>query len=508
LYQRTTTTLNKAKDNLLASADNPKIGILLVIYVLAWALSHMVSDTNLDPYGDMLENFAWGQSFDWGQAKHPPLVGWITGAWFSVFPVSQISYHILAYSNAALGLAGIYVLGKRLGLARISLAATLVMCLALPYSTLAVKFNANTVLLPVWPWLVVAWLASQSTKGLRGIGFAALLGVLAALSLLGKYYSGVLLLTLGILTLGTFNGRRWLLTPYPWLALLACCVALAPHLYWLSTNDFATFQYVQDQGVGSVDVKQLAKFLLVPVVYWLLAWIAALICFPTRWPSSLWQSGLPKGKGDVLFWLAWLPYLLTLLFGITGFVSLSLPWAIPLGFAFSLLWYRNLSDGASDQTLVVMERRSRNIFLGWLGLVLLLSPVYAWQQGVTGSRNYYLPSQESALMLMALWNESQKDKMDWVAGDYPEAGLVAFYGDPGVRILEQLPVRPSASGAIFCPLGESTKSVWATPCTEAADRWASNREAQVLKIEYTVAKDGFRFFQDIGFRYRVYLYGR
>ena len=467
----------------------------------------MVSDTNLDPYGDMLENFAWGQSFDWGQAKHPPLVGWITGAWFSVFPVSQISYHVLAYSNAALGLAGIYVLGARLGLARISLAATLAMCLALPYSTLAVKFNANTILLPVWPWLVVAWLASQSSRGIRGVGFAALLGVLAALSLLGKYYSGVLLLSLGILTLGTISGRRWLLTPYPWLALLTCCVALAPHLHWLSTNDFATFQYVQDQGVGAIDVKQLGKFLLVPVAYWLLAWIAALICLPARWPASIWQSGLPNGKGDVLFWLAWLPYLLTLLFGITGFVSLSLPWAIPLGFAFSLLWFRNLSREASDQTLVVMEQRSRKIFLGWLCLVLLLSPVYAWQQGVSGNRNYYLPSQESALMLMALWNESQKDELGWVAGDYPEAGLVAFYGDPRTRILEQLPVRPRASGVVFCPLGKVTKPALSTPCTVAADRWASNRAEQVLKIEYTVAKEGFRFFQDIGFRYRVYLYG-
>ncbi|MGK0472264.1 MAG: hypothetical protein ACJAR0_002745, partial [Candidatus Azotimanducaceae bacterium] len=38
----------------------------MAIYVLAWTLSHMVSDTNLDSYGDMLENFAWGQNFDWG----------------------------------------------------------------------------------------------------------------------------------------------------------------------------------------------------------------------------------------------------------------------------------------------------------------------------------------------------------------------------------------------------------------------------------------------------------
>lgn len=503
----------------LTRASNPGISALLVLYVLAWVLSHLVSDTNLDPYGDMLENFAWGQEFAWGNDKHPPLLGWISGMWFSIFPTNQASYHLLAYGNAALGLAGIYVLAGRLGLQKIALAAAVVMSLALPYSTLAVKFNANTILLPLWPWVVVAWLSSQSaglaTQSGKRFLWAGLLGVLAALCLLGKYYSGVLLLSLGIITLATLQGRQWLASPYPWIALTVALLTLAPHLIWLGANDFATFQYVQDQGGGEIDLRQLGKFMLIPVGYWLIAWLAAVFSVPGALPRGLWLSWLPRGRGDVLFWLAWLPFLLTLMFGLTGFVSLSLPWAIPMGFAFSILWYRNLITGASEEVISSVAGRSTKIFMGWLCLVLLLSPIYAWQQGEAGNKNYYLPRQESALMLMSLWQQSQSEPLVWVSGDVPEAGLVAFYGDPEIRILNQAPAQPTAGGVIFCPLGIVQNRVKGevnanppvtTACTQAADHWSAGRAEQVIKAEYSVAKSGLRFFQHIPFRYRVYLY--
>lgn len=505
--------VNKATQ-LLERSANPSIIGLLALYVLVWVVSHLVSDTNLDPYGDMLENFVWGQNFVWGNEKHPPLLGWVTGAWFTLLPINQGSYHLLAYGNAALGLAGIYVLAHRLGLARIALAATLMMSLALPYSTLAVKFNANTILLPLWPWLVVAWLSSQSAQGWKAFLWAGALGVLAALCVLGKYYSGVLLLSLGFITLATLKGRQWLKTPFPWIALFMALIVLAPHLIWLKSNDFASFTYVRDQGGGGVDFGQLAKFLLVPFGYWLIAWIAAVLSVPgsashsweKRLATGLWKSWLPQGRDDVLFWLAWLPFLLTLLFGVSGFVSLSLPWAIPLGFAFSLLWYRNLTDEAVEDVLTATARRSQKIFFGWLCLVLLVSPIYAWQQGNSGHKNYYLPREEAALMLISVWAESQSEPLVWVSGDIPEAGLVAFYGDSNIQILKQTPLKPIAAGVVFCPLGEAAAAAVFTACTEAADRWTARREEQVVKVEYKVAKSGKRFFQHKPFRYRVYLY--
>ena len=65
---------------------------------------------------------------------------------------------------------------------------------------------------------------------------------------------------------------------------------------------------------------------------------------------------MPQGWNDVLFWLAFMPWAITLLFGLSGKVDLSTPWAIPIGYAFSLLWLRNLSG--NDVALQAASSRS------------------------------------------------------------------------------------------------------------------------------------------------------
>jgi hypothetical protein len=109
-------------------------------------------------------------------------------------------------------------------------------------------------------------------------------------------------------------------------------------------------------------------------------------------------------------------------------------------------------------------------------------------------------------MLISFWHERQSGLMHWIAGDYPEVGLVAFYGDANIKIRDSIPARPGQSGAVMCPLGMAALEVASTPCTEAADRWALDKEQKVLTIDYSVSKLGPRFPQDIPFRYRVYLY--
>ena len=81
---------------------------ILGAHIFVWVLAHGVSDTNLDGYADMLENFAWGQHLEWGSAKHPPLFAWVTGVWFALVPTQDVFYHLLSYGNAALGLLGVY----------------------------------------------------------------------------------------------------------------------------------------------------------------------------------------------------------------------------------------------------------------------------------------------------------------------------------------------------------------------------------------------------------------
>jgi 4-amino-4-deoxy-L-arabinose transferase-like glycosyltransferase len=486
-----------------AYLNAPPLVMLLGLYMFVWMAAQLVSHTNFDPYGDMLENFIWGQSFAWGNPKHPPLLGWITGSWFTVMPHTQANYYLLAYGNAAIGLAGIFYLGQILKLNSIARPAALLMILALPYSTLAMKFNANTILLALWPWIAVAWIMgldanhARRKRWLSGIA----LGTLAALGMLAKYYTGVFLLSLALITLLTPQGRAYLKTFTPWLALMVFVLVLGPHLWWLSNNHFASLNYVAAQGDGEVNLTQLGKFAVTPLGYWLLPFLAVVLLTPGRSLARLWQCWQPRDRSDLLFWLAITPYLLTLLFGLSGFVSLSSPWAIPLGFPLTLLWLRNLSleqDVTGNDSLV---NRSQNIFLGFLIAVLLLSPAYAWYKGSRGNPNYYLPTIEAVQQTEQLFPD-----YSWVSGDYADAAAVAFYGTKQARYVANISNRPTSNGLIFCHLGLVSEARGSNLCTQRAEQWARQRKDNMMTAEFTAVKAGPRFPKHRPHLYRVYFY--
>ncbi|MDA0790126.1 MAG: glycosyltransferase family 39 protein [Proteobacteria bacterium] len=501
------------------------IGLLLVVYVAAWVCSHGISDTNLDSYGDMLENFAWSQAATWGTGKHPPLIAWVTGLWFSVMPRHDIAYHLLAYVNAAVGLLGVWRMTIALGHRDIALPAVLLLSMALPYSTLAVKFNANTILLSAWPWVVWCWArciaSSPGSQDLR----ALVLGGVTALALLGKYYSGVLLPGLLVASLLRDDGRAWLTTRGPWIAAIAATALLLPHLKWVLDQNFVSLGYVARQGDGRINVGQLIRFALAPLIYWLIPWIVVAWVFTStsdgtdsrikRFLNNLVRAWLPAGARDDLFWLVILPWATTMLIGLSGLVTLSLPWAIPIGFGFPLLWLRNLQRiSPAPKTLQAAAVKAGLI---WLLLIVLLAPVYAWQQSTTGAENYYRPRLEAARALLAAWEQRYPGTSPgWVGGQWAENAIIPFYADPAIRAVRGFPNQHPATvlphdnwrhegGLVLCPLGPLSHP-YRSDCETAAVSWLADLRQHEPAIEVTVQKSGVRFRKDIPFRYVGYVY--
>jgi 4-amino-4-deoxy-L-arabinose transferase-like glycosyltransferase len=499
---------------------------LLCLNLFVWVLARCISDSNLDPYGDMLENFAWGQEFSWGTHKHPPLTGWITGLWFSVMPRYDTAYHLLSYLNVMLGLLGMYRVAIAMGFARIAAPSVLLLAMALPYSTLAVKFNANAILLSLWPWVVFGWLKSQQETSVKQFGWSIFFGVISALALLGKYYTGVLMVGLLLASFSSVAGRLWLKSYKPWLAGSVFCVLLVPHFLWLADNDYISIAYISEQTNSNGAYRELFKFALAPIFYWLIPWVfcswissAGAKSIGSRWVAFVKNLGAAwycKGWGDTLFWLVMLPWLITLVFGAVGIVALSLPWAIPLGFGFPLLWLRNLWD--IDSTLIThLNRKVQRGLSIWLLLVLIVSPIYAWQEGNSESKNYYLPRSEAAVAILDQWHVLVPDeRLSWVGGHWAENALVAFYGDANVRIIPGMPDSAAANalggvkwqgkaGLLLCP-GKFAARPAATQCRNEVRAWLDGNNFPVRELKISVRKTGYRFSIDWDFEYVGFIY--
>jgi len=224
-----------------ARADTAVLACLLV-YWLLWTIYGTVTKTPQGYNQDMTELIAWSRDLALGYLKHPPLAAWITAAWFAVFPLAEFSYYLLAMVMpvAALWiawrlLADYLDLNKRVfGLALLTL---------VPFFNFhALKYNVNTVLMPLWAVTTLWFLRSYR---LRHAGYAALAGLGAAACMYGKYWSIFLLAGLVIVALIDRRRFAYFRSPAPWTTIAVGAAALAPHLVWLVHNDFAPVAYVR-----------------------------------------------------------------------------------------------------------------------------------------------------------------------------------------------------------------------------------------------------------------------
>jgi 4-amino-4-deoxy-L-arabinose transferase-like glycosyltransferase len=216
------------------------VPLLLGGYVLVWTLYGAIAKGSQDIHFDMAEAVVWWREAPFGTPKHPPLSGWLAGLWFDLFPRQDWAFYLLAM----VCVGGALWFAWRVMLARLAgdkLAVGLLMLTLVPFFNFqALKYNANTVMIPLWAFATWAFLRSFAT---RGLGWAALAGVAAALVMLGKYW-GIFLLA-GFCVAALIDRRRaaYFRSPAPWVSIAAGLAVLAPHLVWVAANGFETFGY-------------------------------------------------------------------------------------------------------------------------------------------------------------------------------------------------------------------------------------------------------------------------
>lgn len=478
----------------------------ILLNATLWWLAQIIARPGLDSYGDMVEVYAWSQHWLMGSDKHPQLLPWIAKIWFWVAPHSVISFYLLAAMNLVVGMFGIAKLGRAAGLKREEvLVALALQSLAFPYLTLPAKLNMNAILLALWPWVTHAFLRVTQTNGRPQKLWAVWLGIIASAAVFAKYYSLVLLAGLLIASLTPRLRALWRgATPLIFIAVLL--IALTPHMFWL-TNHSDSLGYAASQGDNGINLRYLATFALSPLLYWPVPIVLAL---RGLYHGHLWnrlRSLLRMQTGDEVLWMSAVsPLILTLLFGLTGKAELSLPWTIPIGFAFTLLMLRNRTR---DQ---LGKLPSAFPFI-WIGL-LLLSMVYTMSNGVRGKTWHYMPEAASTELILEGWRKLNPDmlQLSWAASGNAAARLI-FFSPEGSRP-EALPTLPdrlpdyypvrlgwqSEAGVIICAIREGQLLVADKACQLAATKWAVSHGLQSELFSDQTHRSGWRFPRIVPFK--------
>jgi hypothetical protein len=289
---------NALLDRLITALADPARRERAIVPVLAgycglWALYGAIAKGSQDIHFDMGEMVAWSRETFWGTPKHPPFGAWLVSAWFGVFPLADWAYYLFAMVLATLALWIAWRIAGRYLDAEKRIVGVALLTLVPFFNFHALKFNANTVMIPLWAATTALFLRSYET---RNPVWAVLAGLAAAAAMLGKYWSIVLLLGLGLAAIADPRRGAYFRSSAPWATIAAGLLGLSPHVGWLFDNDFTPFTYAMETHPGTLAdslrsglayLAGAAGYVAVPVVLAVLATrpgVAGL--HDTVWPAA------------------------------------------------------------------------------------------------------------------------------------------------------------------------------------------------------------------------------
>jgi 4-amino-4-deoxy-L-arabinose transferase-like glycosyltransferase len=281
-------------------ARNPRTALWLVVsfaivHGLLWTLILIKLKAAQDVHMDVAEAFAWGQKFQLGYGKHPPLSGWVAGLWFQFFPVTDWATYALAMTTLGVGLVICWFIALRVVDYRRAFLVVVTLALYPIFNFKGFKYNPDLLQLVTLPLLVLAYLNAFERRSWQS---GILLGLAGALALMTKYWVLTMIGAIGLAALLHPERLKFLRAPAPWVAIATLLVAMIPHLVWLKQVNFLPLIYAGD--VYGLSDRMLSARLVAGYVGHNLALLALpvalaalALAFSPRWLSRAWGGGAP-----------------------------------------------------------------------------------------------------------------------------------------------------------------------------------------------------------------------
>ena len=405
---------------------NLPVPILIAAHFAVW-FAYGAEGLRGGIHDDMAEAWAWGKELQLGYYKHPPLFAWLAGAWFYLLPREDAWFQLLAALNGAVGVGAVWLLAREIVGPCAARTAAILAMLSPVYGPLALKFNANAILMALWPLLTLALLRSLRD---RRAGDAVLLGMLGGLAMLGKYYSILLLAACFVATLLHPIGSLWWRSASPWLATATGLLTVMPHVWWLATSGFPTFRYAGTKFAFTWD--QLILWAVVtamaPLLFFTLALSVLLLAARAR-PGDVLRACVThaqRGEHRWLWAIALLPFLFTLAIGMLGHAKVSISYTFPIFFLWPILL---VAANPGLATLAVTDRCTLAL-AAMLMLVACTAPAIGRMRTQLRLHGAVEPRAEAAVALEQAWRDRFGVAPRLVAGSMAYAGSMSFYA-PG-----------------------------------------------------------------------------
>jgi 4-amino-4-deoxy-L-arabinose transferase-like glycosyltransferase len=473
------------------------VALLLAGYTGIWTLYDLVSRSGEGIHHDMGEMVAWSRDLSLGSPKHPQMGAWIAGLWFSIFPERDWAFYLLANVLIAITLWFAWRLTEN-RLSDDKRVAGLAFLMLVPFfNFFAWKYNANTILIPLWAATTFFFIRSVET---RTPTMAALAGLAAAAAMMGKYWSIFLLAGLALAALLSPQRREYFRSAAPWITIAAGALALAPHLYWMASHQFVTVDYaLKGHRAGSVFnslkdagiyLSGIAAYLALPV--FLLIWFAR-----PKWQALLDTLWPQAGARRFLLAAFSLPILLPIPIALLNQTDLASIWAMPACILAPVVFLSSpkleISHAAARKILAVAAAFSV--------VALVIAPARALRIRETGALHYADCYKPVARTVMKQWRKASGGPLAVFGSTGELMNGASFYitDRPSVLNIAQENQTPAVDAArvsrqgiaIACPM-EDARCVQAAATIARAYPGARSMERNISRHYRGAASRGHR----------------
>ena len=209
-------------------------------------------------FRDELYYVACSRRLAWGYVDHPPLSIGLLALWRFLFGDGLAIMRLVPALAHALTVLVVGRLARDLGGGRFAQAlACLAAVLAPGLLGTASVYSMNSLDLLLWTlalWAFVRALDGERPAAWMGLGLALGLGLLNKISVLwlgAGLFAGLL----------ATRQRRWLATPWPWLAGLLALALFVPHVAWQLERGWPTLEFIRNAVLEKMVRTSPAEFL-------------------------------------------------------------------------------------------------------------------------------------------------------------------------------------------------------------------------------------------------------
>lgn len=464
---------------------NWSIGIFICFHVIVWTIVNTLIHPTV--HFDMVEQVIQGKQFLYSGYKHPPLSFWLPAAFFSVFPISNIAYNLLAQLNIGFALLGVWLLAKRL-LAQPMAAVALLLVASMPlYIIHAAKLNANSIQIAVWVWAMYCAVCALATNRNRyWIG----LGLFAALALLGKYFAVTMLLGMAGFFVATQAGRRCLRSYKPYLALVVFFALVLPHFYNWFEQAASGYAFARaNAGTPNEGRLDAIKFFFTSgYIYNLILLIVVTLLVKRNMFFKLLWAGKPFAihpadtNQQLLWWCICAPWLIASVVALLFDFHISSLWGMPFWAALPVyLLYGETSKRQLSIGKILLFVCLWYVFIA--GIVLAAASVKPTKS------DYHLPAVAAAALLEQTWQQEQSTQQpQWIVGSR-FAEFIALYAFAGK--LTYNPAKPQGSGLVVCQVQDTNCCTHTQTATQDAVRLCKQSLSHASVLTIAADKNAF-----------------